>query len=339
MRNRALEACAIDAYVNRPGNKRFRSRLNFKAVGDAVFVHLARERDSKRTFQTLIDREDFERVTKFYWRRSNGYAVAVGKDRVPKHHRALASFILDVKPGQRVDHINGDTLDNRKCNLRIATPGQNAKNMLRPTSPGKSSQFKGVTWDRSSRRWAAKIKSDGEVHDLGRFALEEDAARAYDEAAKRLHGEFAKTNEMMRLYGKGILFVPDCSRGPRRCRYTKPVKRLCPPKDYAGNPLNYDPETLRLKEEIAAFEQSGELPTRYGKRGKRVPSTPLAKSPEAATGHGLRRGMDVKVGNCGPFTNRTLKVIDIDGDFIVSTVMMNRKPTPVRIPIASVRAC
>lgn len=100
---------------------------------------------------------------------------------------------LILKPEGRlhVDHINGNTLDNRRCNIRVATVSQNIANS-RPIS-GCSSQFKGVSLFRSGK-WVAYITHCSTRMHLGYFASQEAAARAYDTKALELFGEFARLN-------------------------------------------------------------------------------------------------------------------------------------------------
>jgi hypothetical protein len=152
----------------------------------------------------LIDADDFERVSKIRWYpqpvSGSIYAMATSCYYIPKHHKRLHAFIMKAEPGQIIDHINGDTLDNRKANLRFVSAAENARNARRPTSVGKTSKFKGVYWDERRQRWVAGITCDGVQSHLGVFSEEADAARAYDEAAIRLFGAFARTNAAMNLY-------------------------------------------------------------------------------------------------------------------------------------------
>lgn len=109
-------------------------------------------------------------------------------------YEALHRQILGAKPGQEVDHINGDGLDNRRCNLRLCSRSQNRCN--RKAFRNNSSGFKGVSPHRqigSGRiRWQARIQTDSKQIYLGLFDTPEEAARVYQIAALKYHVEFAK---------------------------------------------------------------------------------------------------------------------------------------------------
>lgn len=101
----------------------------------------------------------------------------------------LHKFLISPPPGLQVDHINGNKLDNRRCNLRIATNGQNSANKG-PRRDAKSG-IKGVRWHKNSRMWQARITLDGHTRSLGYFRAIEDAAMAFERAARLRHGAFA----------------------------------------------------------------------------------------------------------------------------------------------------
>lgn len=151
----------------------------------------------------MVDEEDFESMSKFKWcafvakRNSSGYEFiyavtnqpdVFGKRRVMYMHR----HIMNAPWGIYVDHINGDGLDNRRSNLRLASNMENQRSS-RPRSGG-TSMFKGVCWNKACNAWQAQIRIDKKRCYLGIFKTEEDAAMAYDVAAAKHFGEFALKN-------------------------------------------------------------------------------------------------------------------------------------------------
>lgn len=225
--------------------------MKIRVVGDAAFVPLTKRYSHLPQRFTLVDIEDVDRVAQTKWYAANGgkrlYAHATNIKRLAKHHALLHAYILRVEPGQRVDHISGDSLDNRKQNLRLITASQNAQNARRPTFPGKTSRFKGVCWSRTEGRWRARITLNGASEDIGAFDDEEAAARAYDEAALRLFGEYARTNAEQKLYEMTDPFVPDCSWAQTYVKQVQtPHRHLLHPTSYARR-LDF-----RVKNEIKA---------------------------------------------------------------------------------------
>jgi hypothetical protein len=142
----------------------------------------------------IIDSDDAQLVGRFRWRRTITrptdpvYARARSERRWIKMH----SLLIQTGPGLMVDHINGDGLDNRRVNLRIATRQEN--NFNRAPFARNRSGFKGVHLPAGSRSWTAAIKVNGRSRYLGCFPSAEEAARAYDAAAASLFGEFAWLN-------------------------------------------------------------------------------------------------------------------------------------------------
>jgi len=143
----------------------------------------------------LVDDEDYERVSGYKWhafhagrtwyaRRGNGG---------PLMHRMILRL---AKSTPSIDHINHNGLDNRRENLRICSQKDNLGNRRKTLSPT-SSQYKGVSWFSRSGRWCARIGPNSKSGSfIGYFDDEADAARAYNEAARKRWGEFALLNEV-----------------------------------------------------------------------------------------------------------------------------------------------
>lgn len=105
-----------------------------------------------------------------------------------KMHRA----ILREERGPRVDHRDGNGLNNRRANLRPATSAENLWN--RAAQRNSTSGLKGVSYDRRSGKWRAEISAAGKRVSLGLFPNPSSAAAAYAAAAERLHGDFARVS-------------------------------------------------------------------------------------------------------------------------------------------------
>lgn len=140
----------------------------------------------------IVDEADFAWASQWTWRLSHdGYARRGkrinGKQTIYTLHREL----MGNPDGMDVDHINGNRLDNRRCNLRVCTRAQNVRNKrkLNGTNP-----YKGISWEKQRNKWRARVKAFGVTYDLGFFDDPKAAALAYDEAARKYHGEFARTN-------------------------------------------------------------------------------------------------------------------------------------------------
>ena len=140
-----------------------------------------------------VDDEDYERVNKYTWHiEKAGYLMACTgkKTRVPSR---LHRYVLqDVPKGMTVDYIDGNKLNNCKSNLRICTQQQNGWN-TRPQKNG-TSKYKGVSWLSANKKWLVQIGGNQEY--LGLFTDEIEAAKAYNEAAKRRYGEYAWLNNV-----------------------------------------------------------------------------------------------------------------------------------------------
>lgn len=147
-----------------------------------------------RGLVALVDDEDYDSLSPHKWyafKHSEHCTVYAGRKltaegNILRMHR----IILSAPSGLDVDHVNGDGLDNRRCNLRIATRSQNCHN--RGAGRNNKSGYKGVCWHTQAGRWVAQIGIGGKRKHLGLFASPEEAYAVYCAAAKELHGEFAR---------------------------------------------------------------------------------------------------------------------------------------------------
>lgn len=150
-------------------------------------------------FWSLVDEDDLPRVLNHKWFAAGEGTLAtpmVARAKIAGRGVALARFILKLEVGDPLiaDHINFNTLDNRKENLRAVTKIESAQHRRAWSRQGdhEKSQFKGVY--RVGARWRAVIKDNKKPIHIGYFLDEEVAARAYDAAAKELHKEYAELN-------------------------------------------------------------------------------------------------------------------------------------------------
>jgi hypothetical protein len=147
----------------------------------------------------IVDADDYERLSQYRWfalyTKWGFYAARNSrKDESGKRHTILMHReILGVPHGFLVDHVNNNSLDDRKSNLRPATPSQNICNR-RLSKAGCSSKYRGVFWYKRAKKWCAAINHERKYIRLGLFSSEIEAAKAYDAAARKYHGEFARLN-------------------------------------------------------------------------------------------------------------------------------------------------
>lgn len=149
-------------------------------------------------YESMVDDEDFERLTTHKWKAQKGhktmYAVRNRWGNKKYIVQAMHRIIMGLSdPKLFVDHRDGNGLNNQKYNLRIATKSQNNAN--RTAKKGGTSKYLGVCRIKNTNnKFQANIRKDNKKYGLGYFHTEEAAALAYNKAATRLHGEFAKLN-------------------------------------------------------------------------------------------------------------------------------------------------
>lgn len=141
---------------------------------------------------TLIDESDSQMLASYRWwlrsagERSKDYAYTQVRGKTVYLHRML----LRPRAGFFVDHVNGDGLDNRRSNLRVCSPSENTANRAVRNKYG----YRGIEPTFGGKLWRAKAQKGGVQKYASLFETKEDAARAYDEMARELFGEFAILN-------------------------------------------------------------------------------------------------------------------------------------------------
>ena len=121
---------------------------------------------------------------------ANGYVIICFRGRRYKAHRLAWIWMTGERPPEEIDHINGSRSDNRFSNLRLATHAENLRNSKTPIN--NKSGVKGVHWHPQCKKWAVRITVKDRNLYLGLFTDIGDAAAAYEKAAKKYYGEFAR---------------------------------------------------------------------------------------------------------------------------------------------------
>lgn len=141
----------------------------------------------------LVDDDGYEKFSKYKWHYTGRYAGRLNPDRHKEGEPTVLfmhRLITNAPKGLCVDHINRDSLDNRKCNLRLVT---HQENMMNYGSKKGASKYKGVVRTKEGR-WTASIMCKGKSYNLGTYKEEEDAAKAYNIKALELTGDLAYLN-------------------------------------------------------------------------------------------------------------------------------------------------
>ncbi len=146
----------------------------------------------------IVDPDDFDRLNKNKWHTNTGrntcYAVRTAFKDGKRIHTKMHRVIMNAPKHLLVDHINHSGLDNRKANLRTVTIAQNNVNRAGYKTKNSPSKYKGVYWSKRDKKWQVQICCNYKIITIGQFNDEIQAAKAYDEAAKKFHGEFAVLN-------------------------------------------------------------------------------------------------------------------------------------------------
>jgi len=147
----------------------------------------------------IIDECDDTEINLHKWCYDSGYAQRRAKKnehvktcKIKMHRMIWALHNGEISSKMEIDHINRNKLDNRLCNLRLATRSQNTTNCIKHDNC--TSKYKGVHWHKRDKKWYARCGTNIDRCSLGYFDSEEDAARAYDKKAKELYGVRALLN-------------------------------------------------------------------------------------------------------------------------------------------------
>ena len=148
---------------------------------------------NKGKYIALVDDSDYEYLNQYSWSISNcgGYKYArafIENKKISMHRLIMGANGFNTV----VDHIDHNTLNNQKENLRVCTRAQNQANTY--SRPNTTSRYLGVCWYSRDKRWVAKLQSNYKKIVIGYFKDETEAAKAYDSKAKEIHGEFANLN-------------------------------------------------------------------------------------------------------------------------------------------------
>lgn len=168
-------------------------RMTVFNFNDMKEIQLSQHGKNRGKYVALVDDEDYERVNQYPWSIARGKYSIYAQSRILVNgiYKAIQmhTFITDNKISDHMDH---DGLNNQKSNLRNCTNSQNLCN--RRKFKNKSSKYKGVSWHIRYNTWVAYIVYCGKLKTIGCYKVEEDAAMAYDTAAKNIYKEFAYVN-------------------------------------------------------------------------------------------------------------------------------------------------
>lgn len=160
-------------------------------------IQLSKLGKNKGMYVALVDDEDYERANQFNWFAMKEKNTIYVRRNIIINGKQQPEFLhWFIMGGRGVDHIFHNGLDNQKHNLRLCTKQQNLMN--KKSYKNSSSKYKGVSFNRQLGRWVAYIRIDRLLTHIGYYNNEEDAAKAYNEKALELFGEFANINTLTR---------------------------------------------------------------------------------------------------------------------------------------------
>ena len=166
-------------------SKYYVRQVNENYVDDFGIGHI---KMSNTNNEMLCDVELMEELLKYYWNERKGYArSSIGKKKIYAHR--IVMRVGDFEINNQIDHINGNTLDNRKQNLRVVTSRQNSLNSS--TRKDNTSGVTGVCWDKRRRKWLVRIYENGKEINLGYYDDFDTAVTVRKNAEEKYYGEYS----------------------------------------------------------------------------------------------------------------------------------------------------
>lgn len=163
---------------------------------------MAKVIDLSKGYVALVDDEDYARLKNYRWSVITGKTLVAAKRNTWTNGKGGTAYMhADIMGVKGVDHVSHALMrfkivDNRKTNLRVATPQENSFNR-RKKSGTYTSKYKGVYWKKDKKKYVVDVKAFGKVFRVGSFDDQKEAALAYDAKAVEFHGAFALTNAML----------------------------------------------------------------------------------------------------------------------------------------------
>lgn len=138
-------------------------------------------------YEAIVDDEDYEYLNQWKWHYSCGYAVRERHYKAKPKTMRMHRVVNNTPEGMITDHINRNTLDNRRCNLRTVTNVENQRNKVK--SSRNTSGVTGVSWHTGYKRWIARVNMKNKRIELGSYINFEDAVRSRIEGEKKYYGQ------------------------------------------------------------------------------------------------------------------------------------------------------